>query len=46
MSTLSFDAKVSLSFINEMEVPSNFTAILNDRKKSEDYYTAVIKPEN
>ena len=44
MSSVSLDAKVSLSFTNEMVVPSNFTAILNDRKKSEDY-TVLSKTE-
>ena len=34
MSSISFDGKVSLTFTNEMNVPGNFTAILNDQNKS------------
>lgn len=43
MSSISFDSKVSLTFTNEMIVPSNFTAILNDRNKTTEVLTVVSK---
>ena len=44
MSSVSFDGKVSLTFTNEMIVPSNFITILNDRNETE-AYTFVSKEE-
>ena len=43
MSSISFDGKVSLIFTNEMIVPVNFTAILNDRNKTAEILTIISK---
>lgn len=43
MSQSSFDGIVDLTFTNEMVVPGNFTAILNDRNKKIENLTVVSK---